>query len=855
MRGRGRWIRLAVIAVLLLLILGRWLADRTADAAWAQALGVGAAHAAMRDLRLYLVLLAFVAAAVWCTGNLYLVYRSIGSVHVPRRLGNLEIIETVPRRYLLIGAVGIGLILAFALSTGASAWWMRRALIGASGPAGLKDPLLQRDLSYYLFRLPWERELHRFVTLLAGVITVLVVLLYMAVGAVRWKQHRLEVTDLARMHLAGLLAVFALALFWGYRLEPAEYIAGVHGVPYDRVLADVRLPVARILSAIALGVALVSTLWVRTTRAGLVAGAWIVLAVASFIGHYVAPGLAAVRTPGERGAGAFAEAATELRGWAYGLDGDTVITPPATPAAGQARRHMADLTDTPIWDPFAITEVLNRTAATGPYDRFFEATLTAYPDQAGEQVPVYLAVRELDLASAGKNDRTLTWERVRRGPLSHSAGVLAVSASRASANGLPLFLASLTRPDSASSAVHDLAIGAVPPTAADDTAPAVWFAPAIGGYALADSGEGPTAAVPAAGLWRRLALAWALQSPALVTSNAIQPSTLVLWDRTISARLARFAPFARFGAAYPAVVGRRLVWLAAGYVWGDAFPLATPVAWRGRTVRYLRVGMIGEVDATSGRTRVYLLPDADPVSRAWARLAPEIVQPFDSLPLEARRAIRYPEELFQAQLSVLRRTDPRYADSTPATHAPEPFWWFGAAPGDPVRRVRLREVIEVGKHLAGIVDGSADAGVFRLRAMAVAGVQQMPAANDVAREFAGGVDPQAAIPGPLKVTPFSDGIVAVQSYYTEPNPSESAPRLADLAVGWRGEVGHGPTVAAALGRVRRAGPEGATAGPWAEARAWFRRLDAARVAGDWTAFGKAYEQLRRLLDTAADSTP
>ncbi len=40
---------------------------------------------------------------------------------------------------------------------------------------------------------------------------------------------------------------------------------------------------------------------------------------------------------------------------------------------------------------------------------------------------------------------------------------------------------------------------------------------------------------------------------------------------------------------------------------------------------------------------------------------------------------------------------------------------------------------------------------------------------------------------------------------------------------------------------------------WAAARSWFGRLDAARQSGDWIAFGRAYEELRRLL--IGDSIP
>src|SRR3989338_2496241 len=102
---RVRWVRIGIVAGLVILLTGRWLADHTAHRLWAASLGVAGAHAGLAQLRLMLLALAFAAAAVWCVGNVYLFYRSIGSVHVPRRVGNIEFLEAVPRRYLLAGAL------------------------------------------------------------------------------------------------------------------------------------------------------------------------------------------------------------------------------------------------------------------------------------------------------------------------------------------------------------------------------------------------------------------------------------------------------------------------------------------------------------------------------------------------------------------------------------------------------------------------------------------------------------------------------------------------------------------------------------------------------------------------------
>jgi hypothetical protein len=324
-------------------------------------------------------------------------------------------------------------------------------------------------------------------------------------------------------------------------------------------------------------------------------------------------------------------------------------------------------------------------------------------------------------------------------------------------------------------------------------------------------------------------------------------STLVLWDRAVDARLARFAPFARFGAAYPVVDRGRLLWVSAGYVASETYPLSTAAAWRGQAVRFLQAGFVGVVDARTGATAVYLRPDADPLSRAWATLVPEVVRPAEALPTAVRARLRYPEELFTTQLALLGNRRPGGVARTP-----EPFWWAGTAPGDPVTRLRIRAVIEVQvePRVAAVVDGRVIEGEPRLLVMDYPEPYTLPGPSELARTVRREHPVGVAVEGTLRLVPFADGAVAIQTLYTDSGT------VADLAMGWRGAVGRGPTIEAAMSQVR---PLSATHGPLTPdaaleaARQWFRRLDSARAAGDWRSFGEAWSGLRSVLTAPGDS--
>src|SRR2546422_11598252 len=109
----------------------------------------------MRDLARLVRGLFLLAAIGWATGNLLFVYRAIGSVQMPRRLGDLEIVEAVPRRTPLAATVLLGIILGALLFLGTGDWW-RHAVLAASPPRfGVLDSTkLGFDGGYHVHVLP-----------------------------------------------------------------------------------------------------------------------------------------------------------------------------------------------------------------------------------------------------------------------------------------------------------------------------------------------------------------------------------------------------------------------------------------------------------------------------------------------------------------------------------------------------------------------------------------------------------------------------------------------------------------------------------------------------------------------------
>src|SRR5207247_1558989 len=116
----------AAAALVIALVGGRWLAIETAERAWAATVTGGDLYLAARDLARLVQGIILLVSLTWGIGNLYIVYRAIGSVQLPRRLGDLEIVEAVPQRVLLGGTLLAGAAFGLVLALGTGDWWRVR---------------------------------------------------------------------------------------------------------------------------------------------------------------------------------------------------------------------------------------------------------------------------------------------------------------------------------------------------------------------------------------------------------------------------------------------------------------------------------------------------------------------------------------------------------------------------------------------------------------------------------------------------------------------------------------------------------------------------------------------------------
>jgi hypothetical protein len=790
-RRRGRALLITAACVAVLLVAGRWLAVETAERAWAATVRGGPVYLDARSLQRLLHWLVMLVSVMWGAGNLYIVYRAIGSVQMPRRIGNLEIVEAVPQRLLIALAIIIGIVFGLGLSWGTGEWWREALLANAAPVFGRVDPILHKDAGYYAAQLPWAMEREQFLLISTLTAAVLCGFLYLGIGSLRWQRGRLVASPHARTHLGVLGTGVAVAIVWGALLDPAEVVAGLHGTLSAALLLRARG--AAFVAAAAAIAGLLSLTWIWWDRPRWPATGWSVAGLALLVVYGLLPSVG--RRGSEELFPAERRAFDEL---AFGAGPHLRSDLPEFPTMA------AFVAAQPLWSPKWVAAAARGRLAAGETAGGVQLT------RGATGLPVWIVARAPDDTALSSLQPAPTWELVHHG--------------RRSATGAPL---GLLETDS----------GVLVPAPLEVRDSAEWFGEGFTQYAVTGGAAPAASGIPLTGAWRRVALAWVLQSPEIARQTTT--AERLQWRRTPSERFELLVPFARFGVPEPVLIDGALWWRAVGYASTETFPLVAPVQTREGPVRLLRPGIVGAMRGTTGETRFWQLPGADSVTTAWAKLFKPLIEPADSAPPALLRSIEFPAATFALAAQDILAASPDSDNWQALPREPtalllptdEASWLVQGFTSSPAGGTRLEF----------LVLGRSGPGGPELWSIVAPPLDQPP------QLLVG--PPTDTQPGPLRIWIAGGHLASSQARFIR--HGAEVPRVERVFLTWGNRRGEGSTAGAALRELTLAGPPGAVdttlSGRWTLAQRLFSQLDSALVSINFERFGQVYRQLGDLL--------
>jgi hypothetical protein len=818
-----RWWLLAIGGIALALLAGRALSGAYTDYRWYEAMDAlplwRARFATVSALRLA----SGAVATAFIFANLWAVRRTVVSLRLPRRLGNIEIAEEVPPPYLLAVAAAIAVLFG-ALVTLPAETWSGFMLSRIGVPFNEADPHFQTDLGYYVYWLPVERELYYWSVIAALLVTVLVIFLYALTPSLRWERGRLHISNYVRRHLVVLCAILMITLAWSHRLDAFEVLLSGTGeggalAPAD---LDARIPINLGLSVLTLVAAILVVIfgWTGQVKIAFI-GISAILLLSLVLDRAIPP----LMSRGDAAEAVRARANIVTRTLytrrAYGLDLVRNAVPPMLiPSRDDAAQSVA------IWEQPALARWMSRS-------RESEGTTHA---TAMTATPAGVVATVVNAPGSPSSDSVANG----RWTVAH------VLASAADLRGDPVRLRE--------NRVAARESNAIPTPVVYDGAT---------GYVVVPDTTGTLAAPALNTATARVAHAWSLQNFRLLVGAPPGPTARIVRRRGVRERVRALTPFFVQGRTVtPLARDGRLLWALDLYAASANYPVSQHVTLGGEEFSYVRHAATALVDAHSGRVTLVADSALDPIAQSWVRRFPSLFTDWSRVPASISAAV--PPALDAAQLQALilarhgRRGEAAPRGQLPADEGTDSGLVAHASPS-----VTMPISDEAAAWTVPVLD---DAGAVRGVVIAAGGRARgtywlerrgTPVRwNDVldrlrhARDSLPGRPREPSLrAGRVRVVPISDRLAFVQSAYAW--PPEGPPALVRVGVLDQDSVFAGRTLADAFGVTARVAPDAGEPITDETFRVRASRLyDAMRDAlqrGDWTAFGEAYDALGALL--------
>ncbi|MGB4599116.1 MAG: UPF0182 family protein [Trichlorobacter sp.] len=562
----------------------------------------------------------------------------------------------------------LGMLAALLLALLAARWgalqWQNLLLFTNSITTGINDPILGKDLGFYLFQLPLLEQIKGFSGLIVTLTAALVGALYYLRGGLILTDRKIGLEAAARKHLAVLLGCFFLVLAAGFYLEGIRLLYDGNSLVSGAGFSDVnsRLPTYRILALLTplIGAACTYGLWMGAWRIalapplilGLLFGLGVKLYPALLQKFKVAPNELALETP-------FIE--HNIRFTRLGYDLDKIETVPfdvdTKLTAADIVKNDATIKNIRLWDHAPLLKTYSQLQQIRTYYKFFDVDNDRYLVN-GQYTQVMLSPRELSYADLPSknwiNERLI---------FTHGNGITFGPVSRITKEGLPEFFVK----DIPAVSLADITV----------TRPEIYYGELSNDYVVVktkvpefsyptatgniNTTYGGSGGVVLDSLLKKALFAAQFKTEKLLFSSDITPESRILYYRNIGQRIRTVAPFLRFDNDPYLVVTAdgALKWMIDAYTSSQRLPYSRPLK---GGINYMRNSVKTVVDAYDGSIDFYVSDPNDMVLKVYAKIFPSIFKPLAAMPKDLRQHVRYPHQLMQVQAAMFatyHMTDPK----------------------------------------------------------------------------------------------------------------------------------------------------------------------------------------------------
>ncbi|MDO5441201.1 MAG: UPF0182 family protein [Bacillota bacterium] len=599
---------------------------------------------------------------------------------------NNFIVEDIQRKRLAmlmyILAAVFGIILAASLIDG---MWFEILKFANSTSFDLADPLFNKDVGFYVFKLEFLEGLANFALLFAVILIGLTVVFYVLLlsmadkrepryedgqsegngiiykgpqidlGNFKGKLHAL--LGVASNEIVILGVLFFLAVAVRFYLMQFDLLYGGTGVAYGAGYTDIKvtLTIYKIVQICSLVSAATLVIAVKGHKylVGIVFPAIIVLAIA-VNGPLAGVVQNLVVSPDEiNKESKYIGYNIDYTRKAYGLSDIEVkdFSPENTLTKADVLDNMETFSNIRINDFEPAEQFYNQTQSIRSYYTFNDVDVDRYYVN-GEYTQVFLSGREIDQEKV--EDSWL----IRHLKYTHGYGITLSRVDKITSSGQP-----------------DMLIDSIPPVSEVPeikiTRPEIYYGESTDDYVIVNTDEEEfdypsgeenvyckyegDGGIPLT-FFRKIMFAIREGSMKLLVSGNINKDSRIMIYRDIMTRVQKIAPFLLYDGSPYLIVDEqgKLFWMIDAYTCSEYYPYSEPYSGES-DINYIRNSVKIIVDAYNGKTDFYIVDEADPIAQTLSKIYPTLFKELSEMPASLKSHMKYPNALVQIQASVYKK--------------------------------------------------------------------------------------------------------------------------------------------------------------------------------------------------------
>ncbi|ADL49801.1 UPF0182 family protein [Clostridium cellulovorans] len=540
------------------------------------------------------------------------------------------------------------------------------------------DPIFNKDISFYIFKLPLLKGIYQVLLTTLILLIIATVIFYIAVTAYdrlnktvnnnvinlnksNIKIISMEIAQFAGKQLASLAALVLLVTSYGYVLKGYEIVYSSAGVVYGASYTDVTITLNffRAIAIVSFVAAIVVFMSILRKKIKPIAVSVIAIFVLTAIQPLVSTATESIIVKSN-------QRNLEKKYIGYNIDytrkafdindikyEEYDVNRNLTAEDINNNRGIIDNIKINSYKP--ALEFYNQVQSMKYYYDYNDIDIDRYTVD-GKFTQVFLGTRELNPASLTQG--TNTWEG-KHLLYTHGYGVAMSKVNSITESGKPNFI------------IKDIPMENKSGIKIEN--PRIYFGEADSNYVIVNTKSGEVD-YPEGGenklnkydgnggiklsFAKKLLYAAYFGSEKILLSNEITADSKIMFNRTITDRINKIAPFLTYDRdPYMVISEGKLYWIIDGYTTSNRYPMSQPY----NNINYIRNSVKVVIDAYNGDTNFYISDEKDPLIQTYKKIYPTLFKDLNTLSKDIISHFKYPEDIFDLQSEVLGKyhvTDP-----------------------------------------------------------------------------------------------------------------------------------------------------------------------------------------------------